>query len=67
MSSVSSTPRRVPVLRVLVMALLLANGCVQARDRLATAAFGLAALSACASPMHMAETSGPAASLSATG
>ena len=38
MSSVSSTPRRVPVLRVLVMALLLANGCVQARDRLATAA-----------------------------
>ena len=36
------------------------------RLRLATAALGLAALSACASPMHMAETSGPAASLSAT-
>jgi putative membrane protein len=35
------------------------------RLRLATAALGLAALSACASPMHMTETSGPAASLSA--
>ena len=38
MSGVSSTPRRVPVLRVLVMSLLLANGCAQARDRIATAA-----------------------------
>ena len=36
------------------------------RLRLATAALGLAALSACASPMHMADTSGPASSLSAT-
>src|SRR5690349_462689 len=35
------------------------------RLRLAAAALGLVALSACASPMHMTETSGPAASLSA--
>jgi putative membrane protein len=35
------------------------------RLRLAAAALGIVALSACASPMHMTETSGPAASLSA--
>ena len=35
------------------------------RLRLAAAALGIMALTACASPMHMTETSGPAASLSA--